>query len=180
VVSVLVVAGIVTYASSLPEGAPYLAFFGMGCFLVPLAGLVGLAISVDYPARVVAMYYDRHRARRDHVGMSKGGRWRWLPAPLALLLVSSVILSGWPLRLRFQASRLALRQAADSYLAGTLPSKGPQVIGYYYVESVDHDDQGVIFTTGWDFDPVGFAYRPRDPWPNAPGRIVPCWYVEQW
>lgn len=175
---------VIAYCSSVP-GSMLLAFFGLGCFFVPLSGFVLIGATVDWLARLVATACDRQRATCDRTKPHGRRSWRWAITPSAVLIVISVIVFDWPLKVRFHQSKEALQQAAYAVLDGTIPNMGPQTIGLYRVEKIevlriDGVPQAVKFITGWSFDPLGFAYRPNDPWPNSPDRLERCWYFEQW
>jgi hypothetical protein len=182
VFSILVMAVYVTYASSLPEGAPYLSLFGFGCVALPASVLLALWIIVDYVARVVAVVYvhseqDSGLARNK---VSIFNRCRWAVAPLSMLLLCTVAVSDWPMRIRFSQSKQALQAAANAYPVGAVPTREQRWIGWYYVLEIRVDGSGVMIVTSQPFDPVGFVYRPSDPRPNDARRIAPCWYVEEW
>lgn len=173
-------AGTFAWQLSVP-GASLSAFLAYSCIFIPL--LFGSII--DYFVRVAAVVSDRKRARADRTQFSRRGQWRWTVTPLAILLIFSVMTVHWPLRLRFHWSHAAFEQVATAHLAGMGRNSGPQIIGLYRVERIEvYQNSEVRFVTGWayidergDIDPVGFVYRPDDPWPTDPNRLTFGWYV---
>lgn len=102
-----------------------------------------------YPAQL-----DQTRTHRS--------RSRWLPLPIAIMFLISVMVTDWPLRLRFAASKGAFDDAAKKALAGQFTA--PCRVGLYQIEEVEvrASNSGarmVFFTTGWGFlDPAGFMF----------------------
>ena len=153
------------------------------CGLEALAAAFVAAAVANYLIRVIATFHDRARGEQDGEKPQRGRAWRWAVAPVCVALLLSVLAFNWPLRARFAASRSALEAAAKQY-AGT-PAYTPinRWAGLFYLEYLHYsfEPNDVCFVVGDSgIDPIGFAYRPDDPWPNDRNRLAPCWYVEEW
>ncbi len=164
------------YVRSFPYGVPYLAFFGMGCCCVPLGGVITMSFVVDFALRCVAM--EKYRRYSDFLDPESPRRPRrhWIVFSMAGILTASTVVP-WPLLLRFEHARPQLEEAALTHLAGKRAMTGRSFIGTYRIESIYVEAGAVLFVTGHDFDPVGFAYHPGNPQTKGSFSLRPKWYL---
>lgn len=109
--------------------------------------------------------------------------WRWVIAPLCLLLGITAGFSEWPLQLRFALSRPSLETEArrlQATNAGSFTVSVDRRIGLYHVEWIKGDATAVRFITDdkWIFV-AGFEWAPQS---VGPGRIplAPEWDAREW
>ncbi len=104
--------------------------------------------------------------------------WRWLVLPVASLLVFTTILSGWPMYLRFMASKPSFERVIEQRLRGEFVET-PTWIGSFWVESISiGENNEVHFTTGRAVtDPVGLSYDQTNPKSvSVYVQLCPDWY----
>jgi hypothetical protein len=137
---------------------------------------------INYVARAIATARYRSRTIVEPDGPHEAKRWRWIVTPACVLVLLTALTWNWPLRLRFAASRSALEAAAKQYAGAPAYTKIGRRAGLFYLQFLRSSGPNeVCFVVGDSgIDPIGFAYRPDDPRPNDPGRLAPCWYVEEW
>jgi hypothetical protein len=159
---------------------------GLGCFLLPLIPLLGLALIMDYCVRWLLSRRARVRAALDEARASPGAAWRWFILPTCLTIVLSAAITDWPLFLRFQLSRNAFEDVVRTVPLGTTRGFAPCWVGLYYVRSIARDSSGDVgfeVGTAW-WNTVGFQYGTA----QAPvfDRVVfsrplaQNWYVVEW
>jgi hypothetical protein len=124
--------------------------------------LILLAVTslvISYLLRSIMTYRsDRPIGRTTKVSCR---RWRWSVLPLCIILVATVLIYPWPLRLRFGVSRRSFERAAESALRGALKIQGQEWIGLYRVNKVYFGDGEVAFVVhDWPIDGAYFAYGP--------------------
>ena len=171
-----------TYWSSKPFGVGVALSFG-GCLAIPVVlGGFGVLL-VDHVGRISAILSDRRRASADRCEPRKWHVLRWIPLPLCLAILLSVLFTAWPLKVRFHHSLPALEAAVARIEGGADPRNVRGRIGWFDVTSVHHYKSGALFfqTGMWGFDSVGIVHRPDDK-PTRPShkRLARNWFTEMW
>ncbi|MCH8146875.1 MAG: hypothetical protein IH987_02645 [Planctomycetes bacterium] len=152
-----------SYWSSVPGGL--LASLGFGVIVFDIAG-VALAgwLTVDYIRRVRAAVKDRGRASLDQSHKRDKSCFRWVATPLCLAVLVSGIVTSWPLRRRFELSRIAFEDVIRKVESGAVPSTLTGRIGLMPVRRIiRYGTGGVYFQTGVSgFDRVGLDFCSSD------------------
>lgn len=151
----------------LAEGAskPY----GLDNPLTVLCILAAGILFIDWTIGLLVAAVVTGRPGADFADDQQRGRWwRWLSAPLLLILATTVANTDLVLEIRYAASEKALLKATQDHLTGATHTT-PLWIGWYHVESISTSPFGEVrFITGQSFvDPVGFecsvaGCRPRE------------------
>lgn len=162
---------------------PFRLFVLFTMLLYVLSPFVIFGLFVDYCLRVIATYGDRCRSQLDIRPPPKDRRFHWFVTPLCIIIGASACITPWPLHLRFKYSRAEFESVASEYIAGRHANTGPQLIGLYYVDSIERTGNDTVGFCVSDSlaDPVGFEYSPKNAAFGLPEeRLAPHWCIVEW